>query len=64
MTRDRRTRRKLDRAARGKHTVLDHRPEVPDPEHPGHFLPVRCPRCRPPAKAAALRRSLSEAIRQ
>jgi hypothetical protein len=50
MTRTRRTARKQARAARGGHTVADHRPLHPDPDHPGHFLPVTCQVCRPPGK--------------
>jgi len=50
MTKDRRTRRKAARAARGGHTMLDHRPLRPDPEYPGHMLPVHCLVCRPPGK--------------
>lgn len=48
MNRARRNKQKLNRRLGGGHSGTFHR-HLPDPRHPGHFLPVNCSQCRQPS---------------
>ena len=49
MTAAKRARQKANRYAAGRHTGADHA-RIPDPDHPGEFLPVNCAICNPDPK--------------